>query len=263
MELPREMTDMGRVGSMGMSALMIVTSLLLLGSSLTAQTTGSLVGTVMDASSGAVLEGATASVVGMGIDDAVTDADGRFLLPHLPAGRVRLRIALSGYSSAVESIDVSPTEVTRVRVLIPRVDATMEELLVMMGRVQRSRTGAAVAEVRRRGNPPRSALDLLKQEPGVVIELGGGTLSGGARIRVRGSSSFQNNDPAIYVDGVRIDDGQGQGSAAIHVLELIPAEQVERIQILRGASGGAAYADAVNGVFLIETRRGGGSSARS
>ena len=244
-----------------MSALMIVPSLLLLGSSLTAQTTGSLVGTVMDASSGAVLEGATASVVGMGIDDAVTDADGRFLLPHLPAGRVRLRIALSGYSSAVESIDVSPTEVTRVRVLIPRVDATMEELLVMMGRVQRSRTGAAVAEVRRRGNPPRSALDLLKQEPGVVIELGGGTLSGGARIRIRGSSSFLNNDPAIYLDGVRMNDGQG--SAAIHVLELIPAEEVERIQILRGASAGAAYADAVNGAFLIETRRGGGSSARS
>ena len=245
-----------------MSALMVVTSLLLLGSSLTAQTSGSLVGTVMDASSGAVLEGATVSVVGMGIDDAVTDADGRFLLPQLPAGRVRLRIALSGYSSVVESIDVSPTEVARVRVLIPRVDATVEELLVMMARVQRSRTGAAVAEVRRRGNPPRNALDLLKQEPGVVVQLSGGTLSGGARIRVRGSSSLQNNDPAIYLDGVRIDDGQG--SAAVHVLELIPADEVERIQILRGASADAAYADAVNGVLLIETRRGvGGSSGRS
>ena len=247
---------------MGMSALMIVTSLLLLGSSLTAQTSGSLVGTVMDASSGAVLEGATASVVGMGIDDAVTDADGRFLLPHLPAGRVRLRIALSGYSSVVESIDVSPTEVARVLVLIPRVDATLEELLVMRGRVQRSRTEAAVAEVGRRGNSTSSALDLLKQEPGVFIEPSGGMLSDGVRIRIRGSSSLQNNNPAIYLDGVRIDDGQG--SVALRILELIPADEVESIQILRGASAGAAYADVVNGALLIETRRGvGGSSGRS
>ncbi len=211
-----------------------------------------------------MLEGATASVVGMGIDDVVTDADGRFQLAHLPAGRIILRIALSGYSSAVESIDVSPTEVTRVRVLMPPVDATVDELLVMMGGVQRSLTGAAVAEVERRGNSARSALDLLTQEvPGVVVELSGGTLSGGARIRIRGSSSFHNNNPAIYLDGVRIDDGQ-PGSVAIHVLELIPSDDVERIQILRGASAGAAYADAVNGVILIETRRGwGGGSGRS
>ncbi len=253
------MSNTGRVGSIGIRALMIVTSLLLFGSSITAQTSAYLVGTVMDASSGAVLEGATVSVVGMGIDDAATDTDGRFLLPRLPAGQINLRIALSGYSSVVESIDVSSTEVALVQILLPRVDATLDELLVI-GRGEGSRTGTAIAEVPRRDDDSaRTAMDLLEHEvPGMLLDRSGGDLGGGARIRIRGSSSFRNNDPAIYLDGVRVDDGGLAGSVGIHVLELIPADQVERIRILRGPSAEAAYADAANGVILIETRRLGG-----
>ena len=243
---------------MGIPGLMIVTSLLLFGSSIMAQTSASLVGTVMDASSGAVLEGAMVSVVGMEIDDATTDADGRFLLPHLSAGQTSLRIALSGYSSVVESIDISSTEAALVQILLPRIDATLDELLVI-GRgqgPQGPRTGAAIAEVSRRDDSARSAMDLLeKKVPGLLLRRSGGDLSGSARIRIRGSSSFRNNDPAIYLDGVRVDDGGLEGYQGIHVLELIPADQVERIRILRGPSAEAAYADATNGVILVETRR--------
>jgi hypothetical protein len=148
---------------MGIPGLMIVTSLLLFGSSIMAQTSASLVGTVMDASSGAVLEGAMVSVVGMEIDDATTDADGRFLLPHLSAGQTSLRIALSGYSSVVESIDISSTEAALVQILLPRIDATLDELLVI-GRGQGPRTGAAIAEVSRRDDSARSAMDLLEKK---------------------------------------------------------------------------------------------------
>ncbi len=61
-----------------------------------------------------------------------------------------------------------------------------------------------------------------------------------------------NNDPVIYVDGVRVSDRLGD--AQVHVLELIPAEDVERIRILRGPAAAAAYADAANGIILVETR---------
>ena len=246
---------MSRLGSMGIPGLMIVTSLLLFGSSIMAQTSASLVGTVMDASSGAGLQGAMISVVGMEIDDAITDADGRFLLPHLSAGQISLRIALSGYSSVVESIDISSMETALVQILLPRIDAVLDELLVI-GRGQGPRTGAAIAEVSRRDDSARTAMDLLEQKvPGVLLGRSGGDLIGSARIRIRGSSSFRNNDPAIYLDGIRVDDGGLEGYQGIHVLELIPADHVERIRILRGPSAEAAYADATNGVILVETRR--------
>ena len=65
-----------------------------------------------------------------------------------------------------------------------------------------------------------------------------------------------NNDPVIYVDGIRVSDRTG--AAQVHILELIPAEDVERIRILRGPAAAAAYTDANSGIILVETRRGGG-----
>ena len=72
---------------------------------------------------------------------------------------------------------------------------------------------------------------------------------------------MSSNAPAIYLDGVRIDDRSSAlpGSRepqAFHTLELIPASEVKQIRVLRGPAASARYAGAANGVILIETRRG-------
>ena len=56
-----------------------------------------------------------------------------------------------------------------------------------------------------------------------------------------------NNQPSLYIDGVRGD---------LELLAELPSTDVVRVQVLRGPSASALYQDAVNGVILVETIRG-------
>jgi outer membrane cobalamin receptor len=126
----------------------------------------------------------------------------------------------------------------------------LDDLLVVAGR-RSARARSGEVEVRGREDPWRSALDLLEDEvPGLDVRRVSGQVSGGASIRIRGAGSFQNNEPSIYLDGVRIDDVTS-GFQAPRMLELIPAESVARIRVLRGPT--ALYPYAANGVIVIET----------
>ncbi len=162
---------------------------------------------------------------------------------------------MPGYASVVEPLVVSAPELGFLQVWLRPVDAILDELLVSVGRDPRS-SGLVERETRPQ-ETWRSALDLIEQEvPGVEVRRAGSNVGTGASISIRGVGSFENNAPVIYVDGIRIDDSAGT-LRAMHALDLIPADMVARVRVLRGPSAAAAYAFAANGVILIETRRGG------
>lgn len=248
------------------AGLALVTLLVVPYAHLQAQDVGFLAGTVLDEISREPLEGALVSVVDTGIE-AVSDEYGRFLLEGVPLRAVELKTELDGYVSVVERIEASVTLVTFLRVGLRKVDAVLADLLVIVGRRSPDAEDAEDA-----GDSWRSALDLIAEDiPGVDVQRWSGSIGGGAAIQIRGTSSFRNNDPAIYLDGIRIDDqsvsatcaagaercsSTSQSRRASHVLDLIPAETVARIRVLRGASAAAAYGYSANGVILIETRRG-------
>ena len=74
----------------------------------------------------------------------------------------------------------------------------------------------------------------------------------GLRVRLRGAKSLYTSDqPAIYLDGIRIDAG-GPGQA-IRALDQIPATSVRRIRILRGPASASRYPNSASGVILVET----------
>ena len=82
-------------------------------------------------------------------------------------------------------------------------------------------------------------------------------------MEIRGRGSFTgSNAPAIYLDGMRINDRAGgvlpgnPDAQNLHVLETIPASEVKQIRVLRGPAASARFADSVNGVILIELRKG-------
>src|SRR5437868_4337477 len=81
-------------------------------------------------------------------------------------------------------------------------------------------TGGSQVEARKLGNtvasiePPKNApissfSDMLQgREPGVMALPSSGVTGEGSRIRIRGNASLsQSNEPIVYVDGVRIDNG--------------------------------------------------------
>src|SRR5439155_7031545 len=90
--------------------------------------------------------------------------------------------------------------------------------------------------------------------PGVTINNGG---SPGSRttVRIRGVSSFHDNDPLYIVDGTPVEDSY---------LNFLNPADIGQIQVLKDASSASIYGSrASNGVIIIETKKGrpGGRSA--
>jgi TonB-linked SusC/RagA family outer membrane protein len=91
--------------------------------------------------------------------------------------------------------------------------------------------------------------------PGVTVNNSG---SPGSRstVRVRGVSSFHDNDPLYIIDGTPVEDSY---------LNFLNANDIGQIQVLKDASSASIYGSrASNGVVIIETKKGrpGGRSMR-
>jgi len=93
----------------------------------------------------------------------------------------------------------------------------------------------------------RSVLEVIKRQPGVTFKQNGslGTVS---NFYMRG---YDNRQILVLIDGVRYSSVSLGGAA----LNLLPADQVERIEVIYGASGSSIYgSDAMGGVIQIFTK---------
>lgn len=95
-----------------------------------------------------------------------------------------------------------------------------------------------------------SLADLLVQLPGVEMARNGGP-GNTTSVFIRGGES---RHVAVYLDGLRI-ESQATGGAA---WEMLPIEEIDRIELLRGPAAALYGSDAINGVVQLFTRRGGG-----
>ncbi len=229
---------------------------LVMASGLDAQDGRSIGGVVRDESSGLPVEGATVSLHGRGVE-VVTAADGLFYFPDLPSGSVTLRVMKPEYITIVDDVYTEDSGLLAFEVLLPRVDVVLQDLFVQG---EPSSRRPSNDEVQSDGRF-RTALDFLAHNvPGVTVHRDG-RLGQGAAIRVRGVGTFQGRrDPVIYIDGVKVDaDPRPTPSSgtALDVLQMIPADQVLRVRVLRGASATVQYPEGASGVILIETVRGG------
>ena len=110
--------------------------------------------------------------------------------------------------------------------------------------------------------------------PGAVITTNSGAPGGGAQIQLRGTTSINGSSSPLYVvDGVLVSNaaietglnsitnaGGGiatsQDQMANRIADIAP-EEIESIEVLKGASAGAIYGSkASNGVIIITTKRG-------
>ena len=236
-----------------------------------AQATGTLVGTVRDAASQRPLEAVQVYIGGSGIG-ALTNAAGRFLMLNVPSGEVTLVAELVGYKSGSQTVTVTAGESVVANFSLDQTAIALDQIVV---------TGAGIAtEKKKLGNTiatvDASALQdkpisnfsemIAGREPGVVLAPTSGSTGEASRIRIRGSASLsQNNEPIIYIDGIRMDNsaigGSGQGVAGR--LDDIPPESIERVEILKGAAAATLYGtEASNGVIQVFTKRGRAGAPR-
>jgi TonB-linked SusC/RagA family outer membrane protein len=88
---------------------------------------------------------------------------------------------------------------------------------------------------------------LQGQVSGVNISTNSGSPGGSSNIRIRGLSTFGNNNPLILVDGVVYD------AAGLNALN--PSD-IESINVLKDATAGIYGVRAANGVIIVETKKG-------
>ncbi|HSU16381.1 SusC/RagA family TonB-linked outer membrane protein [Longimicrobium sp.] len=230
--------------------------------------TGEVGGTVVAAGSNRPLAGAQVAVQGTD-RRAVTDAAGRFRIGGLSGTEVTLRATTLGYQGATRTARVGDTGVR----LELNESAIALNAVVVTGTgvpTERRALGNAVgridaAQVTREA-PITSVQSLLNgRAPGVVIQPGTGAVGTGARIRIRGASSFSlSNEPLVYVDGVRINStaatgpaNQAFGSSTISRINDINPEDIQSIEVLRGPAAATLYGtEASNGVIQIITKKG-------
>ena len=102
---------------------------------------------------------------------------------------------------------------------------------------------------------------LVARLAGVSVLHSSGVLGAGSRVRLRGGSSFiSRREPLLVIDGTRVDGNQTSATLdfdgqAPSRLDDIDADDIERVEILRGPAAAAMYgADAAGGVIRITTR---------
>ena len=248
-------------------ALTIVAPLLLAAQQ---QATSTVSGHVTDASVGRGLPDVQVLITGTRIG-AVTGPNGEFTLTGVPIGARSITVRRIGYEPVVRPVTVVLGSTATADVAL-RVSAVNLSEVVVTGTgiaTEKRKVGTNIATVDSAliSRAQATTVDQAMQGkiPGAQITQNSGSPGGGGiSVRLRGVNSFiSGSDPLYIIDGVIVNNESGQladlGTRANpqnRLADLNP-DDVEHIEIIRGAAAAALYGSrANNGVVQIFTKRG-------
>ena len=213
-----------------------------------AQDTGTVKGTVKDKSSGETIIGASVVLESDKGRGAASDFDGNFTL-ILPVGDQKLVISSIGYESQTIPVTVKKGETATVNVSLGIESKQMEMVVVSAGKFEQRIEDLTVSVsvikpdlVENRGSI--SAEDALEQTPGLTIV--------DSEPQMRGGSGYSFGAGArvmMLVDDLPI----LTGDAGRPSWGFIPVENLEQIEVIKGASSVLYGSAALNGIINIRT----------
>ena len=218
-----------------------------------------------------------------------TGEDGRFTIT-VPEGAQTLRVRRIGYQQRQAALAPGQTELT---VSLTR-DVLQLEGVTVTGQataIDRRSAATAVDQVQAEEltRAPSQSLDnsLQGKITGATIRQNSGAPGGGAQIQIRGPTSILGSaEPLIVIDGVLSSNAtigggsnaltRASGGAAgsttgisasqdnpVNRLADINPNEIESIEVLKSAAAAAIYGSkATNGVIVITTKRGAGTTPR-
>ena len=180
-------------------------------------------------------------------DVQVTSAEGVATLRG-PSGRAIVRVLAPGFAPEEVSVEGSQKELT----LQLHLATTAETVVVTATRTpaQEDEAGANVATLsgaQLEAMNPVAAADALHFVPGAMVATPG-QRGGIASLFVRGGDSRYNK---VVIDGVTVNESGGTFNFGV-----VPLQQVERIELLRGAQSTLYGSDAMTSVVQLWTRTG-------
>ena len=219
-------------------------------------------GVVKDAS-GEVIIGASVIVKGT-TNGSITDFDGKFSLNNVQVGDI-IQVSFIGFKTVELKWDGSPLSVT-----LKEDTEVLEEVVVTALGIKRQARELGYSTTKVGGEDftlsrdPNVGNALSGKVAGVSVS-GNATGSGGSsRVVIRGNASLTGNNMPLYVvDGVPFDNsnlgsaGTWGGMDMGDGLNNINADDIESIQVLKGAAASALYGyRGGNGAILITTKSG-------
>lgn len=237
-----------------------------------AQTSSSARGVVLDEMDEPMI-GATVQVANNPSQGGATNIDGEFSIANVKVG-TKLKVSAIGYK---------PVEVVwngqKLSVKLSPDSQVLEEVVVTAMGIQRKESSLTYATQEIKSD------DLMKVQnsnfvnslngkvSGVTISQSAGGAGGASKILLRGNKSVMgNNAPLIVVDGIPMTNQVGDASSSYSAnwdptyqasseggdaLALINPDDIESINVLKGANAAALYGSAAaNGVLMITTKKG-------
>lgn len=202
-----------------------------------------------------------------------TDEDGYFSISYEISDPFKLVFSFVGYKSV--TLDLSPSDDLSMLKVSMIEDIFQSEAIVVTGIA--SRTSKDIAEVAVSRVSAVDYTDVTAYQDisklvtgkiaGVQLKPASGNVGGGFRFYMRSGGGLNGNEqPVIYIDGVRIDnteiEGFGAGGQGISTLADINPEDIENMEVLKGSAAAATYGtNGSNGVVLITTKSGKMTSA--
>lgn len=204
-----------------------------------------ITGRVTDASDNGPLPG-VAIVVKKSLNGTQTDLEGKYTITATKGDT--LEFSFIGYNKAVRVVG----EQKVINVALKESTTVLDEVVIVgYGTATKKELTGATAVVKgeelNKLNMPRMDQALQGQVSGVVINTNSGSPGGATSIRIRGLSTFGDNDPLILVDGI-VYDSEG--------LNALNPSDIESINVLKDGTAGIYGVRAANGVILIETKKG-------
>lgn len=239
-----------------------------------AQTTGTIRGTVVDATSQRPLSGAQVfvpspaqgAVAGTALG-TITDNQGRFLIPNVPAGQHTVRVQLIGYEQDTRTVTVEAGQSAAVTFRINPTALQLDEVVVtgVAGATPKAKLPFSVDKLNVEDLPvpaTTAASALQGKAAGVHVSSGTGQPGQAPSILLRGATSIMAGGsggrddlgriqgPLLIIDGV-IASGDQQALADID------PNNIESIEVVKGAAAASLYGSrAASGVIQIQTKRG-------
>lgn len=236
-----------------------------------AQSTGTIRGTVIEATTRRPLAGAQVYIPSSPYATA-TGEDGKFTLGNVPAGERMLGVRRIGFATSQQPVTVVAGQTVTVGVELAAQAISLSEIVVTgtAGATEMRKIGNSVASVDASAvlatAPVTSVEDLVKgRTAGVNTSVPSGTIGTGGKIRIRGLTSLQiAGDPVVYIDGVRVSGAPDDVNSNVYIggqtvsrLQDLQPEEIDRIEIVKGAAASTLYGtQGSNGVIQIFTKKG-------
>ena len=228
-----------------------------------------LKGRVIDAT-GEPAVGAYVIVVGTSTG-TTTEVNGSFTLKNVKPG-ASIKVSLIGYKSQTVKWDGS----SELNFTLEEETSNLNEVVVTAMGITRKASSLTYSTQMLRSDElmkvqdPNLVNSIEGKISGVTITPSAGGAGGASKITLRGNKSIQgNNAPLIVVDGVPMTNNvRGQANQAYNLtyssvaegsdpLSMINPDDIESMNILKGANAAALYGSAAaNGVVMITTKKG-------